>query len=203
MFLRAHWEAIAATDFFTVEAWTLRGLTRFHVLFVLDLSTRRVAIAGITENPDGDWVVRVGRSLVDCFDGFLLKHRYLIHDRDPLFTTSFDAMLRSSGVEPIRLPPRSPNLNAYAERFVGSIKAECLDRMIIFGERHLRHVVSEYAEHYQHERPHQGPDRFCSSIAGMSPSRPYGAELFARSGHVESGVHLGERTTPDRSLSYP
>ncbi len=158
VFLRAHWEAIAATDFFTVEAWTLRGLTRFHVFFVIDLSTRRVTIAGITENPDGDWVVRAGRSLVDCFDGFLLKHRYLIHDRDPLFTTSFDAMLRSSGVEPIRLPPRSPNLNAYAERFVGSIKAECLDHMIIFGERHLRHVVWEYAEHYQHERPHQGLD---------------------------------------------
>ena len=93
---------------------------------------------------------------MDCFDGFLLEHRYLIHDRDPLFTASLDALLRSSGIEPVRLPPRSPNLNAYAERFALSIKSECLDRLIIFGEQHLHHVVSEYAEHYHHERSHQG-----------------------------------------------
>lgn len=156
VFLNAHWKSIAATDFFTVEAWTPRGLTRFHVLFVIDLDTRCVRIAGITDRPNGEWVRCVTRSLLDGFDGFLLKHRFLIHDRDPLFTTEFGALLRSSGIEPVRLPPRSPNLNAYAERFVGSIKAECLDRMIIFGEQHLWHVISEFAEHYHHERSHQG-----------------------------------------------
>lgn len=93
-FLRAHWEAIAAADFFTVEAWTLRELTRFHVLFVIDLQTRRVRIAGITDGPTGEWVTRVTRSLVDGFDGFLLKHRYLIHDRDPLFGEQFRTPLR-------------------------------------------------------------------------------------------------------------
>ena len=158
VFLKAHWETIAATDFFTVEVWTLHGLTRFHVFFVIDLETRRVRIAGTTDQPNGEWVRRLTRSLLDGFDGFLLKHRYLIYDRDPLFTTSFGALLRSSGVEPVNLPPRSPNLNAYAERFVGSIRSECLDRMIIFSERKLRHVVSEYAEHYHHERSHQGLD---------------------------------------------
>lgn len=103
-------------------------------------------------------MARLTRTLLDGFGGFLLKHRYLIHDRDPLFTASFDALLRSSGVEPVRLPARSPNLNAYAERFVGSIKSECLDRMIILGEQHLRRVVSEYTAHYHHERTHQGLD---------------------------------------------
>ena len=158
VFLKAHWKTIAATDFFTAEVWTLRGLTRFHVFFVIDLETRRVRISGITDQPSGEWVKRLTRSLLDGFDGFLLKHSYLIHDRDPLFTTAFGSLLRSSGVEPVRLPPRSPNLNAYAERFVGSIRSECLDRMVIFGEQRLRYVVSEYAEHYHHERSHQGLD---------------------------------------------
>lgn len=156
MFLRAHWEAIAATDFFTVEAWTLQGLTRFHVLFVIDLETRRVKIAGITDHPNGEWVTRVTRSLVDGFDGSLLKHRYLIHDRDPLFTSQFQSLLRSAGVEPVKLPARSPNLNAYAERFVRSIKEECLSKIIPIGERHLRLAVEEFAEHYHLERNHQG-----------------------------------------------
>lgn len=156
VFLKAHWQAIAATDFFTVEAWTLRGLTRFSVLFVIDLETRRVHIAGITAEPTGEWVARVARSLVDAFDGFLLKHRYLIHDRDPLFRTGLPSLLRSAGVEPVMLPPRSPNLNAYAERFVRSIKEECLSRIVPIGERHLRHAIKEYAAHYHLERNHKG-----------------------------------------------
>ena len=158
VFLRAHWEAIAATDFFTVEAWTLRGLVRYHVFFVIDLPSRRVHIADVTDQPNGEWVTRVTRSLVDGFDGFLLKHRYLIHDRDPLFSGPFQMLLRSAGVEPVRLPPRSPNLNAYAERFVRSIKEECLSKIIPIGERHLRLAIEEYATHYHLERNHQGLD---------------------------------------------
>lgn len=157
-FLRAHWPAIAATDFFSVEAWTLRGLTRFSVFFVIDLETRRVHIAGITDQPSGDWVTRIARSLVDAFDGFLLKHRFLIHDRDPLFRGGFPALLRSAGISPVMLPPQSPNLNAYAERFVRSIKEECLSRIVPIGERHLRHAIEEYAAHYHLERNHQGLD---------------------------------------------
>lgn len=100
--------------------------------------------------------MRVARGLTDGFDGFLLGHRYLIHDRDPLFTAAFDGRLRSAGVEPVKLPPRSPNLNAYAERFVLSIKSECLGRVIPLGERHLRRLIDEYTSHYHLERPHQG-----------------------------------------------
>jgi putative transposase len=96
------------------------------------------------------------RPLVDVFDGFLLGHRYLIHDRDPLFDDGFLSLLRSVGVQSVRLPPRSPNTNAYAERFVRSIKEECLSKIIPIGERHLRRVIEEYAEHYHLERNHQG-----------------------------------------------
>ena len=155
-FLRSHWESIAATDFFTVEIWTPHGLIRHWVFFVIDLPTRRIEIAGISSSPCGGWAEHAARALIDSFDGFLLGKRYLIHDRDPLFTTEFDGILRSAGIAPIKLPPRSPNLNAYAERFVRSIKEECLDQMITFGERRLRAAVDEYVDHYHLERPHQG-----------------------------------------------
>ncbi len=155
-FLRAHWGAIAATDFFTVEAWTLYGLTRFHVFFIIDLATRRVRIAGMTDQPCGECVTRCGRPLIDGFDGFLLGHRVLIHDRDPLFAESFRVLMKSAGIECVRLPPRSPNLNAYAERFVRSIKEECLSKIIPIGERHLRRAIDEYVAHYHLDRNHQG-----------------------------------------------
>jgi transposase InsO family protein len=155
-FLKAHWEAIAAADFFTVEVWTAVGLVRYMVFFVLDLGTRRVEIAGIAPAPTGLWMSQVARNLVDEFEGFLKGKRYLIHDRDPLYTRDFRARLSSAGVESVRLPARSPNLNAYAERFVLSIKSECLDRMVVMGEGHLRRAVAEYVKHYHRERTHQG-----------------------------------------------
>ena len=155
-FLKMHWESIAAMDFFSVEVWTAKGLTRFHVLFVIDLSTRRVEIAGINSSPYGAWVEQVLRRQLDDFDGFLRNHKYLIHDRDPLFTRSMIDMLALAGVKSIKLPPMSPNLNAYAERFVRSIKHECLDRIIPFGEKHLWRAVDAYVKHYNHNRPHQG-----------------------------------------------
>lgn len=155
-FLKAHWGAIAATDFFTVEVVTWRGLVRYLTLFVIDLKTRRVEIAGIVASPDGTWMSQIARNLTDCNSGFLQGSRYLIHDRDPLFTRAFAATLQTSGVHPVRLPSRSPNLNAYAERFVRSIKSECLAEVIPLGEAHLRRTVREYVEHYHHERNHQG-----------------------------------------------
>lgn len=188
VFLKAHWEAIAAADFFTVEAWTLRGLTRFHVFFVIDLETRRVRIAGITDAPGGEWVTRVTRSLVDGVDGFLLKHRYLIHDRDPLFRGALPALLQSAGVEPLMLPPHSPNLNAYAERFVRSIKDECLSKIVPIGERHLRHAVEEFAAHYHLNRNHQGLGN--RLIDGVAESEPVGrVECRERLGGLLRSYH--------------
>ena len=155
-FLEAHWGAIAATDFFSVEVVTWRGLVRYFVLFVIDLETRRIEIAGISPAPDGAWACQIARNLTDANEGFLMGSRYLIHDRDPLFTQSFTTILESSGVQCVKLPPRSPNLNAYAERFVRSIKSECLAQIIPIGEQHLRRAVREYTEHYHVERNHQG-----------------------------------------------
>ena len=155
-FLKAHWEAIAAADFFTVEVWTSIGLVRYLVFFVIDLSTRRVEIAGIVPVPNGLWMRQVARNLIDDLSGFLRGKRFLIHDRDPLYTRGFHEVLGYAGVAPVRSPPRSPNLNAYAERFVLSIKSECLDRMVMLGERHLRRSIASYVEHYHVERCHQG-----------------------------------------------
>jgi transposase InsO family protein len=155
-FLKAHWGAISATDFFTIEGLTWRGLVRYFVLFVIDLKTRRIEIAGIAASPDGRWMCQIARNLTDIEDGFLLRSRYLIHDRDPLFTQRFREILDGSGVHPVKLPSRSPNLNAYAERFVRSIKSECLAQVIPIGEAHLRRAVREYVAHYHGERNHQG-----------------------------------------------
>jgi transposase InsO family protein len=155
-FLKAHWGAIAATDFFSVEVLTWSGLVRYVVLFVIDLETRRVEIAGISSHPDRRWMEQAARNLTDAEEGFLSGCRFLIHDRDPLFTAAFTATLKDSGVQTVKLPPKSPNLNAYAERFVRSIKDDCLSKLIPLGERHLRSAVSQYIDHYHQERNHQG-----------------------------------------------
>ena len=157
-FLKAHWGAIAATDFFSVEVLTRTSLVRYFVLFIIDLQTRRVEIAGIAQQPDGEWMKQIARNLTDADGGFLNGARYLIHDRDPLFTEAFRELLKSSGVKTVKLPARSPDLNAYAERFVRSIKSECLAQIAPLGERNLRNAVKEYTEHYHFERNHQGLD---------------------------------------------
>jgi transposase InsO family protein len=155
-FLSHHWELIVATDFFTVEVWTRRGLQRFVVLFFIELSTRRVEIAGIAAKANELWMDQIGRNLTDSMEGILNGKRYLIHDRDPLFTGDFLDTIASVGVESVKLPPRSPNLNAYAERFVRSMKESCLDRMILFGEGSLRKAIHKFVAHYHAERNHQG-----------------------------------------------
>ena len=155
-FIKAHWGAIAATDLFTVEVVNPFGLVRYHVLFVIDIATRCVCIDGITSDPNGEWMKQVARNLTDMWDGFLLGKRYLIHDRDPLFIEAVRGLLRDSGVKPLRLPANSPNLNAYAERFVLSTRRECLDRFVPLNERHLRTAITEYVVHYHTERNHQG-----------------------------------------------
>ena len=125
------------------------------MLFFIHIGTRRVVLGGITTSPHEEWMRQVARN-VSGWDGEMESCRHLIHDRDSKFTASFDETLRAVGIQPVKLPAKSPNLNAFAERFVRSIKSECLDRLILFGERSLRHVVSEYLSHYLAERDHQG-----------------------------------------------
>ena len=151
-------DVLVATDFFTVEVWSCFGLVTYYVLFFIHLGTRKVHIGGITPNPDQQWIGQIVRNITDVYDGVLLQNncKYLIHDRDSKFCKHFDSLLRSVQINPVKLPPRSPNLNAYAERFILSLKSECLDRMILFGERALHHVLKEYAAHYHFERNHQG-----------------------------------------------
>lgn len=155
-FLKAHMGAIVGADFFTVEVVTLLGLVRYYVFFMIDLATRRVEIAGITRRPDGVWMEQIARNLLFEGEGFLVGKTKLIVDSDPLYTKEFRAALKRGGVTVIKIPAKSPNVNAYAERFVLSIRSECLDRVVPIGEGHLRRVVREYAKHYQHERNHQG-----------------------------------------------
>jgi transposase InsO family protein len=177
-FLRAHSGVIAATDFFSVEVLTFSGLVRYVVWFVIDLESRRVHIAGLVRQPHDAWIQQIARNLTDRVDGFLRGKRYLIHDRDPLFTARFRAVLRATGIECLKLPPRSPNLNAVAERFVFSLKSECLDKLVPLGERHLRFAISQFIEHYHLERNHQGLDnRLITAITAPSndnagPARP-------------------------------
>lgn len=155
-FLKTHWEVMAATDFFTVEVWTPRGLVTYYVLFIIHLSTRFAHIAGVTTAPNGAFMKQVARSLTDVSDGFLLNKALLLMDRDTKYTEEFRDYLDREGVKPVRCPVRAPNCNAFAERFVRSIKDECLDRMILFGEASLRRALREYVAHYQTERNHQG-----------------------------------------------
>ncbi len=157
-FLQTHWEGLAAADLFTVEVLTLAGLRRYFVVFVIALKTRRVHIAGIHPQPDGRWMEQMARNLTDPVDGFLRTVRQLMHDCDPLYTRVCGEILTSGDGGPIRLPPKSPNLNAYAERFVRSIKEECLHRVVPLGEGHVRLIVHEHVEHDQRERNHQGLD---------------------------------------------
>jgi len=149
---------LAAIDFTTVEVWTKGGLVTFYLLFVIERKTRRVHFAGCTTNPDDVWMTQITRNLTDCQDGLLNRKHYVLMDRDTKFSEQFRDILKTESVEPVRLPPRSPNLNAYQERFFGSLTAEYLHRMIFFGEHSLRNAVGEFLTHYDTERNHQGFD---------------------------------------------
>ena len=171
VFLKTHWEGLAAADFFAVEVLNVGGLVRYFVFFVIRLKTRAVEVAGIAHQPHGDWMVQIGRNLTDAKDGFLRGVSHLLLDRDPVYTQAFRRLLKQSGVRPLRLPARSPNLNAYAERFVLSVRSECLDRIVPLGERHLRLAVGEFMAHYHDERPHQGMGNDLLSPRPRSPDR--------------------------------
>jgi transposase InsO family protein len=174
-FIRSHMAVLAGIDFFTVEVLTWRGLATYYVLFFLHLETRRVTLAGITKHPTEDWMVHMACRAVDPVDGALLPIRFVLHDRDTKFCAPFRDTLRSAGIRPLTLPARSPNLNSLAERWVRSIKSECLSTLILFGEGSLRRALTQFIEHYHLERPHQGKDNqllFPSPV--RSPSRHAG-----------------------------
>jgi putative transposase len=157
-FVRAHMAVLVATDFFTVEVLTLRGLITYYVLFFIHLESRRVSLAGMTPYPGDEWMEQQARNATMEEWGFLRGCRYLLHDRDTKFCASFRELIESGSVETIRLPARSPNLNAFAERWVRSVKEECLSRLILFGESSLRRALQQYIVHYHEERNHQGKE---------------------------------------------
>jgi len=179
-FVRSHAHLIAAADFFTTEVWTARGLVRQFTLFVIDIATRRVHIAGTTESPDSPWMEQIARNLTDCEEGFVTGKRFLIIDRDSIFSPKFKSILKDSGVELLLTAYQAPNMNAHAERFVRSIKSECLDQMIFLERESLVRAIAEYAAHYHDERSHQGIGNEIVSGAG-----PHGE------GTVETRERLG------------
>jgi transposase InsO family protein len=155
-FIKAHWDVLAAVDFTTIEVWTRDGLVTIYLLLAMEVATRRVHFAGCTTNPNEAWMKQIARNLTDSHDGFLLGSRYLLMDRDAKFCAVFRFILLQVDVHPVRLPARSPNLNAHMERFMRSLKDECLRRMIFFGETSLRRAILQFVDHYHQERNHQG-----------------------------------------------
>ena len=180
--MKAHWDVLASVDFTTVEVWTKGGLVTFYLLFVMELKTRRVHLAACTTSLGDDFMKQMAKNLTDCNDGFLKEKKYLIMDRDSNFSCAFRSILEDAGVASVRLPPKAPNMNAHLERFHLSIKSECLERMIFFGERSLRNACAEFLSHYHQERNHQG--------LGNNILEP-GDEVGAIAGRIECRQRLG------------
>lgn len=155
-FLASHMDVTVASDFFTAEVLAARGLCTLYVLFFIDLGSRVVHIAGITAHPDGQWMAQIARNFTMDGEPFFEGKRFLIHDRDSKYCKKFRKTFERQGIKTIRLPPYSPNLNSYAERWVGSIKSECLSHLILLGRGSLERAVQHYVAHYNAERTHQG-----------------------------------------------
>jgi transposase InsO family protein len=151
-FLRAQASGIIACDFFSVETVLLR---RLYVLVFIELATRKVYLAGVTANPTGEWATQQARNIIETFSNRSEPIRFLIHDRDSKFTAGFDEVFRSEAIRIIRTPVRAPRANAYMERWIGSIRRECLDRLLILNRRHLERVLPAYVQHYNAHRPHR------------------------------------------------
>jgi transposase InsO family protein len=182
-FIRIHMEVLWASDFFSTEVWTFGGLVTFYVLFFIKLDTREVRMVGVTAHPNEQWMMQVARNATMEEWGFLEPGQYLIHDRDTKYCDAFTQIIDDAGVKHLPLPPRSPCLNAFAERWVKSVKDKALSRMILFGENSLRHVRDEYVEHYHTERPHQGK----GNVMPCPVPRPEGAA----DGPIECRERLG------------
>jgi putative transposase len=180
-FLRTHAASMIACDFFTVETpW----LGRLYVLFFIELGTRRVHLAGCTSNPDGRWTTQQARQLAWSLSERATPARFLIHDRDSKFARTFDEVFRSEGVEIIRTPFQAPNANAFAERWVGTIRRDCLDWLLIASRRQLEHVLRIYVEHYNTHRPHRA--------LGLAPPAPRARPRLVSS-HSPNEIHRYDR----------
>jgi putative transposase len=180
-FLRRHKDVLWATDFFTAEVWSTTGLVTVYVLFLIHLQTRKVILGGLTPAPNELWVKQIARNVTGV-TAELTNARYLIHDRHDKFTEGFHQILQGAGIEAIKLPPQSPNLNAYAERWVRSIRSECLELLILVGERSLTYVLQEYLAHHQQERNHQG-------LANVIPFPD--ERLRSNTGSITNSARLG------------
>jgi transposase InsO family protein len=192
-FVAAHKDVLVACDFFTKDVWTLTGLVSFNVLFFIHIASRKVFIAGFTANPNELWMEQIARKLI-APGGFLAGMKHLILDRDGKFAPSFRKLIESAGIEVTRLPPRSPNLNAFAERFVRSIKEECLDQLILFGEVSLQRALDNFIDHYHHERPHQGKEniillRIDPTVTDANPPRAGPVQCKKRLGGLLKFYH--------------
>jgi putative transposase len=182
-FIRAHMAVMVGTDFFTVEVLTLKGLLTYYVLFFIHLESRKICLAGITRHPDQGWMEQMARNVTMEESGFLVNCRYLLHDHDSKYCSSFRQLVEAEKVKCLALPPKSPNLNAYAERWVRSVKEECLAKLILFGERSLKRALHHYELHYHQERNHQGRENV---ILFPSPTR-----MNRKQGQVRRRERLG------------
>jgi putative transposase len=182
-FIRTHMDVLVATDFLTAEVWTWCGLVTYYILFFLRVDTREVHLAGITRHPDQRWMTQIARHMTMADWSVLGPGQYLIRDRDGKYCPAFQQMIDVVGVKPIPLPPRSPNLNAYTERSIRSVKDEALSRLILLGERSLRYALNEYITHYHTERPHQEKSNMV-----LMPSPPHHGE---RQGPIRCRERLG------------
>jgi transposase InsO family protein len=149
-------DILVATDFCTAEVWTLGGLVTYYVLFFIHLGSRQIHLAGVTPHPNAQGMMQVARNVTMEEWGILSPGQYLIHDRDGKYCPAFHQIIDAAGITRVPLPPRSPNLHAYAERWVRSVKEECLARLILFGERALCRALTAYGTHVHQERPQQG-----------------------------------------------
>jgi putative transposase len=180
-FLRAHAKGVLAVDFFTVDTVLLR---RLYVLFVIEVASRRVHMLGVTPHPAGAWVTQQARNLLMELAGHMGRFQFLLRDRDAKFTAAFDAVVAAEGITVLRTPVRAPRANAYAERWVGTVRREVLDRMLIVGCRQLRSVLAEYVDHYNGHRPH----RALGQAPPLEPSVPV---VLAPPGRVVRRDRLG------------
>ena len=183
--MKAHWDSLCACDFFSVEALGIAGTVRYMVFFVIAVRTRAVEIAGISVDPDGEWMKQVARNPTDSVDGLPRNATYPIHDRDPLLTAAFREILKDSGVKCVKIPAQSPDCNPHAERSVETIKYECLNHFVFFGERRLRYVIKEFVAHYHRERFHQG-------LGSWSRNRP---TRIGRTAKLSAGRDSAECST--------
>ena len=166
VFLRSQAASMVACDFFSVDTVSLR---RLYVLCIIELDTRRVHVTGVTAHPIGSWVVQQTRNLAMVMEDRVIPARFLIRDRDTKFTSTFDEVFRAAGIRMVRTPVRAPRANAFAERVVGTDRRECLNRMLIFGRRHLERVLAEYVVHYNDHSPHRALGQLAPLTMGSTP----------------------------------